>query len=169
MTTPIAADHAAPIRFDAILTPHRSLGPLGFIILMAVVAGVNFTAGVTFALHGAWPVFGYCGLDVLLFFCLFRLNYRGARMFERVRLTEREVIVEHHDAGGATKRWVFNPFWLRISIDEPVELNRALVLSSHGQTVAIGGFLTPVERLELAGALREALQAQRGAPVGASD
>jgi uncharacterized membrane protein len=161
MATP-AQDN--PVHFDAILTPHRSLGPLGFVILMAVVAGVNFAAGITFALRGAWPVFGYCGLDVALFYVLFQLNYRSARMFERVRLTSNAVIVERHGARGETHRWVFNPFWLRVSIDDPAEHHSKLVLRSHGQTVAIGGFLTPVERLELAGALREALRNQGGAP-----
>ncbi|MGH6932300.1 MAG: DUF2244 domain-containing protein [Dongiaceae bacterium] len=160
---PTADGRADPVRFDAILTPHRSLGPLGFVVLMAVVAGVNFAAGITFALRGAWPVFGYCGLDVALFYWLFQLSYRSARMFERVRLTVDEVIVEHHGAGGDTSRWSFNPFWLRIQIEEPVEHDSKLVLSSHGRSVAIGKFLTPVERLELAGALREALQAQRDA------
>jgi uncharacterized membrane protein len=161
MATP-AQDN--PIHFDAILTPHRSLGPLGFVILMGVVAGVNFAAGITFALRGAWPVFGFCGLDVVLFFVLFQLNYRSARMFERIRLTSNEVIVERHSAGGETDRWVFNPFWLRVSIDHPAEHHSKLVLRSHGQAVAIGGFLTPVERLELAGALREALVSQGGTP-----
>jgi uncharacterized membrane protein len=158
---------AATSHFDAILTPHRSLGPVGFTVLMAVVAGVNFAAGTAFALRGAWPVFGFCGLDVVLFYWLFQLNYRSARTFERVRLAGSEVIVERHGARGDTSRWVFNPYWLRVSLDEPIEHGSRLVLSSHGQAVAIGAFLTPVERLELAGALREALRVQRGALAAA--
>ena len=69
------------------LTPHRSLGPTGFLILMAVLGGVSFAAGIVFLLVGAWPVFGFFGLDVLLIYCAFRLNYRAARAYEEVTVT----------------------------------------------------------------------------------
>jgi uncharacterized membrane protein len=54
-------------------------------------------------LQGAWPIFGFCGLDVLLFYVMFRLNYRSARMFERIRLLPDELIVERHDARWAQR------------------------------------------------------------------
>src|SRR4030095_13918066 len=82
-----------PVRFDAILTPHRSLSPLGFTILMTVAAGVAGVAGAAVRLLGAGPVCGFCALDVLLFYVMFRLNYRSARMFERIRLTADELVV----------------------------------------------------------------------------
>ena len=146
--------------FDAILTPHRSLNGLGFTILMTVVAAVNIGLGVSFMLQGAWPIFGFCGLDMLLFYVMFRLNYRSARMFERVRLLPDELIVERHDAGGATQKWSFQPYWLRIAIDDPPEHHSQLVLSSHGRSLTIGSFLTATERFDLARALRQALQTQ---------
>jgi uncharacterized membrane protein len=155
-------DKAAPVLFDAILTPHRSLSLLGFAILMAVVAAVNVGLGVAFMLRGAWPIFGFCGLDVLLFYVMFRLNYRSARMFERVRLLPDELIVERHDARGRKESWSFQPYWLRIAIDDPPEHHSQLVLSSHGRALAVGSFLTPGERFDLAQALRLALQSRRG-------
>jgi len=155
-------DEAAPVLFDAILTPHRSLSLLGFAILMAVVAGVNVGLGVAFMLRGAWPIFGFCGLDVLLFYVMFRLNYRSARMFERVRLLPDELIVERHDARGRKESWSFQPYWLRIAIDDPPEHHSQLVLSSHGRALAVGSFLTPGERFDLAQSLRSALQSRRG-------
>ena len=163
MTTP-SEDQArdkATVLFDVILTPHRSLNGLGFAILMTVVAAVNIGLGVSFMLQGAWPIFGFCGLDVLLFYVMFRLNYRSARMFERVRLLPDELIVERHDARGGTQKWSFQPYWLRIAIDDPPEHHSQLVLSSHGRSLAIGGFLSPGERGDLAQALRQALQSRR--------
>lgn len=160
-----AADKAAPVLFDAILTPHRSLSLLGFAILMAVVAGVNVGLGVAFMLRGAWPIFGFCGLDVLLFYVMFRLNYRSARMFERVRLLPDELIVERHDARGRKESWSFQPYWLRIAIDDPPEHHSQLVLSSHGRALAVGSFLTPGERFDLAQALRRALSSHGSADI----
>ena len=162
-TTPEDRAHdKTPVLFDAILTPHRSLGAFGFAILMTVVAGVNIGLGVSFMLRGAWPIFGFCGLDVLLFYVMFRLNYRSARLFERIRLLPDELIVERHDAHGRTESWSFQPYWLRIAMDDPPEHHSQLVLSSHGRSLTIGGFLSPGERFELAQALGQALRLQRG-------
>ena len=36
---------------------------------------------------GAWPVMGFFGLDVLLVYCAFKLNYRAGRLCEIVELT----------------------------------------------------------------------------------
>ena len=71
---------AQPDSYQAVLTPHRSLGPRGFLILMSAVATVSFVAGFAFLLMGAWPVFGFFGLDVALVYLAFKLNYRAARL-----------------------------------------------------------------------------------------
>ena len=53
-----------PTIFSAVITPHRSLGSIGFLVLMIVFGGVSFVTGIAFLLMGAWPVFGFFGLDV---------------------------------------------------------------------------------------------------------
>jgi uncharacterized membrane protein len=52
--------------FAAHLEPYRSLGPRGFAAVMTFVTFVSFTAGYVFYRIGAWPVMGFCGLDVLI-------------------------------------------------------------------------------------------------------
>ncbi|MHB1217001.1 MAG: hypothetical protein ACYC1L_02235 [Alphaproteobacteria bacterium] len=47
MTAPAPDD---PPLFNAVLTPHRSLSPMGFWLLMGGVALVSFTAGLVFLL-----------------------------------------------------------------------------------------------------------------------
>ena len=37
-------------------------------------------------LTGAWPVMGFFGLDVLLVYVAFKLNYRSGRLYETVEL-----------------------------------------------------------------------------------
>ncbi len=73
-----------PTLFSAIVTPHRSLGTLGFVVVMVAVGLVSFAAGLAFLLMGAWPVFGFFGLDVLLVYLAFRANYRAAAAYEEV-------------------------------------------------------------------------------------
>ena len=45
---------------------------------MALVGGVSFVGGMVFFIAGAWPVVGFLGLDVLLVYWAFRVNYRAA-------------------------------------------------------------------------------------------
>jgi uncharacterized membrane protein len=158
------ANGEAPV-FDAVLTPHRSLSPFGFFLLMSAVALVGFSMGVGFLLLGAWPVFGFCGVEIGLFYLLFRLNYRSARMFEHVRLTPALLTVERHDTRGRVSRWTFQPYWLRVSMDDPPQHDSRVILSSHGRTLAVGSFLGPEERLDFARALDAALARARSAAI----
>src|SRR6185503_6286702 len=42
-----------PPIFSAVLTPHRSLSPAGFVIFMAVLGGLSFLTGMVFLFAGA--------------------------------------------------------------------------------------------------------------------
>lgn len=152
--------------FDAILTPHRSLSPHGFVILMSLVVLAGLAPGIVFMTRGAWPVFGFCGLEVFLIWLCFRLSYRSGRIWERVRLTPATLTIERHLVDGSWREWSFQPYWLRVMMDDPPQHESPLTLTSHGESLAIGSFLTPEERLDLAKALRRALAAARETPLG---
>jgi uncharacterized membrane protein len=154
---------APPVLFDAVLTPHRSLSPRGFAILMTVAGLIGFGFGAAFMLLGAWPIFGFCGAEWLLFYYCFRLNYRAARLQERLRLTAEALTVERLDPRGRVQSWTFQPYWLRIEMDDPPDHGSQLALTSHGRRLTIGSFLSPVERADLARALRAALAATKSA------
>jgi uncharacterized membrane protein len=142
--------------FDAVLHPYRSLPPRGFVVVMAVLSGASLIAGATCVLVGAWPVFGFFGVDVALVYLAFRASYRSARQREYIRLTERSLDVERVSIHGERSHVRFEPAWLRVA-DEGSEHNGAVTLSSHGRKVAVGRFLAPAERLQFAAALRDAL------------
>ena len=152
---------ASPLLFDAVLLPHRSLGRRGFLILMLLISGISFAAGLAFLLIGAWPVFGFFGLDVLAIYVAFRLSYRSGRLVETVQLSETELRVSRRQPSGKSRSWTFAPNWLRVAIDNPPAHDSQITLSSHGQSLTVGSFLTPDERLEFALALREALNRWR--------
>jgi uncharacterized membrane protein len=153
--------------FDAILTPHRSLSKRGFILLMSAISGVSFVVGFGFFLMGAWPIVGFFGLDVLLIYGAFKINFRAARLYETVTVTRDCIVVERVSPRGDAQRWQFQPTWLKVFMDDPPAHESQLTLRSHGRDLRIGSFLTPEERLELARALRAALDQAR-APVAAA-
>ncbi|HUK60828.1 MAG TPA: DUF2244 domain-containing protein [Stellaceae bacterium] len=150
---------------DAVLYPYRSLKPKGFVILMLALAGLSLLAGTICILVGAWPVFGFFGLDVLLVYIAFRLSYRSARQHEAVRLTEKSLTVERVSVKGERRQFRFEPTWLRISFDDAAERS-PLTLASHGKSLVVGGFLAPEERRSFAGQLRRAITAWRAFVTG---
>lgn len=143
--------------FDAVLRPHRSLSARGFFILMLVLGALSFAAGVAFISIGAWPVFGFFGLDVLAVYIAFRLNYRSGRAYEAVRLTESALSVLRVDWRGRARRETYQPYWLRVEFDAPAEDGGHVLLASHGKRRIVAACLSPDERVEFAEALREAL------------
>lgn len=153
------------IFFDAILRPHRSLPASGFRLLMLASAAALLAVGLLFWMVGAWPVIGFCGLEFVLLYAGFRLNYRAGRAYERLRLSDEGLEVSRVRPNGRISRiWRLQPAWLRIDIDNPPDHDSQLTLSSHGRRMVVGSFLTPDERLEVAEALRDALDRWRAAP-----
>jgi uncharacterized membrane protein len=161
------ADAPPPI-FERVLLPHRSLPPRGFHILMLTLGLISLAVGIGFVSIGAWPVFGFFGLDVALVYLAFRLNYRSARRSETLRLAGDAFMVERISVHGERKTWRFQPFWLRVILEErPDESNRLLV-TSHGHRLVIADFLGPAARRELAATIGEALSRWRNSlnPAG---
>jgi len=150
-----------PVFFYAEMRPYRSLSPMGFWILMATIGGVSFITGMMFLLAGAWPVFGFFGLDVVLVYVFFRLNYREARAFETLTLTETELVFCKVSPKGKVYSYRFKPYWLHVKIDTLSQTQSRLTLASHGKTVEIGTFLTADEKVDLAHEVRSALRRQR--------
>jgi len=162
MNEPASEPDREPLLFDAVLTPYRSLSPRGFAILMGTAGVIGFGFGAGFIALGAWPIFGFCGAEWLLFYLFFRLNYRAARLQERIRMTPDIVTIERRDPRGRVQSWSFQPYWLRVEMDEPPQHESQLSLTSHGKRLTIGRFLSPPERQELARALRTALAGAKG-------
>ena len=157
---------AQPELFSALLTPHRSLNRTGFLVLMAFLSAVSFAAGLAFLLMGAWPVFCFFGLDVLVIWWAFRINFRRAQATEEILVTPSELRVRRISHRGHVVEWVLNPLWVQLDqkIDAEYGIEK-LYLVSKGRRVAIANFLGPDEKASFAKALTAALQAARRGPT----
>ena len=155
-------DRSAGLSF--VLRPNVSLSARGFSILIICFAAISLVAGGFFWALGAWPVFGFFGLDVILLYVFFKLNYRQARRHEKIELNNDRLTVTQVSANGRERSWHFNPYWVRLTLEnEGTEADEigSLILSSHGKYVCIGGFLSPDERAGLANQLRNALSSHK--------
>ena len=151
-----------PMLFSARLTPHRSLNRTGFLVLMAFLSVVSFATGVAFLLMGAWPVFGFFGLDVLVIYWAFRINFRRAAASEEISVTPSELRVRRVSHRGHVVEWVLNPLWVQLDQKGDAEFGiERLYLLSRGRRVSVGSFLGPDEKASFAKALLAALQAAK--------
>src|ERR1700753_540097 len=85
---------AEPVLCSAQLTPHRSLNRTGFVLVMTFLSVISFATGIAFLIMGAWPVFGFLGLDVLAIYIAFRINFGRARAREEITVTPSELILK---------------------------------------------------------------------------
>ena len=150
--------------FRALLTPHRSLGRTGFAVLMGALLFGWMATGAIFLAHGAWPVFGFFGLDVLLVYVAFKVNYRAARAREEVSVSRTSLDIRKVASSGRAEAHHFNPFWARFAVARHDEIGiTGMAVEGEGRKVAIGGFLNPDDRESFAVAFGRALAtAKRG-------
>lgn len=133
---------------------------------MSIIGAVSFGIGLLFYSIGAWPVAGFMGLDVLLVYIAFGLNYRSARMSESIRIDSDQLTLTRVHPSGKRESWTFNPYWVKVDIIEPLWRAGALALRSHGTRHVFGNFLTEDEKRELAETLRNAIYAWRESTFG---
>jgi uncharacterized membrane protein len=155
------SENMEPIVFDATLRPNPPLSVPVLRAIVGVVALINLAFAVTLTLHGAWPVMPFLGADVLLLAWAFRAVRIAARQHERVTLRPATLTIEQHPARGTPKEVVFNPYWVRVDVEEPENHWSRLMLRSHGRAVQVGSFLAPQDRESLADALKGALRRLR--------
>jgi uncharacterized membrane protein len=146
-----------PLFFERVLLPHRSLPARGFHVLMVLLGLISLAVGIGFVSIGAWPVIGFFGLDVGLVYLAFRLNYRNAHQSETLRLAGDAFTVERVSVRGERRSWRFQPFWLRVVIEERPDASNRLLVGSHGRSLVIGDFVPSTTRRDLAVTITEAL------------
>lgn len=151
-----------PEPFRVMLTAHRSLPPVGFLILMATLGLISFAAGLVFLLLGAWPVLGFFGLDLALVYVAFRMNYRSGRLYETIVITQGETTMTRVHPSGRCEVHPFATAWVRLRLDQGLDGRTTLSLNHHQRRLVFGLFLTDDERCDLAEALQRALVDARG-------
>jgi uncharacterized membrane protein len=168
MSAKLIALESSPVRaqgtvyMDAHLRPNRSLSAQGFKIVMLSMAAMSFFAGIGFLSIGAWPVVGFFGLDVLLIYLAFKVNFRsGERELETIHVTAGEVVISRTCYRGHTGWWRVSPAFARVQVEQLNDYEASVKLSAGGTSIPVATCLSPPERLEFAKALESALDRAR--------
>lgn len=150
-----------PPHFEAIITPHRSLGPAGLRRLIAFILGLSaiISTGLWFA--GAWPVIGFNGAEITLAVVLLRRNARQRHTIERLLLSPSGLRILRTDAAGRSREQHLDGAWLNAVLQERPGRTPALLLVHRGRQLEVGADLGESEKRSLAEALRNAMFRQR--------
>ncbi len=160
----LAQTQTSNFRQTLTIWPHRSLSKRGFAIVMVVLSCFAFCIGLGFFLVGAWPVIGFLGLEILVVWGAFKLNYRAAKQRQKLTATERELIIENVAPTGETDTVRMPADWLRVELtpkEQPevsARYRQRIFVTSHGKRTEIGGFLHPVETIGLAADISKMLE-----------
>ena len=136
--------------------PHRSLSPKGFALVMAALCVFAFTIGLGFFLMGAWPVIGFMGLEILVVWVAFKMNYRVAQRRQHLTATAKELTIENVSPAGHRQTTSLPTAWVQVEMtprEEPElrsRTRRKVIVRSHGKTEELGEFLHPAETPKLA-------------------
>ena len=133
---------------DLTIYPHRSLSKEGFRLLMLLVIFLCMTGGIIFWQMGAWPVFGFFGLDILLIFIAFKINYRSGRVNEKFTIKEKKFVISRNFPSGKTQIWNLNPYWAKAELIKNNNESR-LLISSKEKKVSVGSFLNSLAKIKL--------------------
>tara|TARA_B100000678_G_C18096317_1_gene456888 strand:- start:432 stop:908 length:477 start_codon:yes stop_codon:yes gene_type:complete len=148
--------------FEAMLSPHRSLGRTGLVILVVLTAAATIFHLGFFALAGAWPIVGFFGLDLALLYGAFWLSYRSGRAREFVTVSRTALDVRKVAPSGKQSEFRCNPFWARFTVDRHEEIGiTGMRISSRGKATDIGSFLNPDDKESFATAFSGALATVR--------
>lgn len=129
---------------------------------MLSMAAMSFLVGLGFWAIGAWPVIGFFGLDVLLIYLAFKVNFvAGLRECETIRITANEVVISRTCYRGHIGWWSVSPAFAQVQIDELNEYEAHVHLRAGGTSVPLATCLSPKERLDFADALQSALNQAR--------
>ncbi len=151
-----------PVLFEAVTRPPAGLSARGLRWLCGIAAGVAAVPAIGFALLGAWPILGFMGVEVVVVLGLLLLHRRwNAGKLETVLLAGGRLLVTRQDGRGGEERAELEPYWARVSLEEPPDGAPRLVASARGRSVEIGRFLAPEEKRALAEALEDALRRYR--------
>ena len=141
--------------FDTTLYPNSSLNKFKLKYIFIFLILIIFFLSIYFFLIGAWPVSGFLGLDILLFYLAFRASYSDSKVRERVLLRKKLLIFKVF-SNGLVKKYYLEPTWIKIIIK--TRNNRSsLILSSKGKAVSLGSFLNKSELVSFTHELRQAL------------
>ena len=123
---------------------------------MIWVTSIFLGIGIFFWKIGAWPVFGFLGLDVLMLYYAFKINYKSGEIFENLKLFDKSLEITRIFPSVKKQTWDLEPYWAKAEITG-LRNNKNLVIKSKEKMVLVGSFLNINDKKKLLNKIQDAL------------
>ena len=120
-------DAPSPVLFEAVITPHRSLGRRGLRNLVVALVLLSALVAVGLFLAGAWPVIGFTGIEAALAIWLLYRHAAVEGEAEMLILSDHGLHVVKTTRGRRTELKL-PVAWLRAGLEERPGRTPALML-----------------------------------------
>ena len=140
---------------DLKIYPNKSLTLFTLMVLFLIFFLTTSFVSIYFILIGAWPVSFFLVLDFVLLFYAFKSYRKATRIYDRIILKDKLLIINVNKNGEKNKR-IIEPTWLRLKVYSNRK-DQYLSIISRGKSVNVGIFLNLKELSELAKTIKSAL------------
>lgn len=159
LPSPFARELLDPVSgersMEWLLRPNASMTgrQLSFVLLLLAVLSLGIAAGFWFT--GATLILPFAGVEALMLGAAVLVHARHAGDSEHI-LLDRHALTVVRVSAGRDEQVQFQPAWVRV---EPEQGDRSLIeLSGQGRRIAVGRFVRPELRRQLAEEFRWALR-----------
>ena len=139
------------------LEPSKSLKPEGANLVLVILGSFGLVISASFMVFGAWPVFGFMALDVLLIYIAFQAQYRRSDRGQEITISNDKIEIKYFKRGVCVRTILLNKYWAKLEHFNPFNRQSKLMFSSHGKFSEIGEFLSLKEKQKLAADLKPLL------------
>lgn len=135
------------------------ISPCQFFAFYGSLVVVSLSVAGVCATLGAWIVFPFAGLELLIVGILFLLHAIHATDYDRIELSVGQLFVEQ-SVGGEVRVFEFNALWAQVGLQKAV--NPKIEVRYDGHSVLVGSHVPSHQRALIVGELRRCLRdAQR--------
>jgi uncharacterized membrane protein len=143
------------VNYKIVARPNCSISARGMKFVVAIVAFISFSIGLSFSLMGAWLILPFAGLEVIaIAYAFYYVNCRAGD-YESITIEGDDIEIEKRNYNN-TSHTVFNRYWARVILRDLPCGDQSLWLRSHGKEVEFGRrFMNNDQRLALARQLKQ--------------
>lgn len=145
--------------YRILLRPNQSVSWRTSMMFVGVIAFTCLTIGVAFAFIGATLILPFAGLEVIFVGVCVYLVFKKGHKQEVITMTSEKLRIEK-GSGNPDQVWDYFRMWSYVSVERPEHpwYPAHIVVTSKGERVPIGDFLTEEEKEELVDSLESIIQ-----------
>jgi uncharacterized membrane protein len=143
-----------------VLKPNASFSWASNLYLLSALIAVSLVIGVGFALMGAWMILPYSVLELAVLTICIYICVQNCNRLEVITVREHDVTIER-GIRYPSETWNYHRLWTKFLV-KPAKHpwdGQTVTISSHGNELELGSFLSRKDKIELIAYLKRVVPA----------